>query len=391
MASTRYERLARTEKINKAKLSDLASGQIEEMVLARELLESFDFVTEAHLNTTAYLDYRYKTPYERTENFMRTYQKWYAKQQEQRRGEVGRWIKRTNLSMCSDRAFTCFWRARQHADLLGVPYDRYMISVMGRASEIGTTELPSPNQLYGDDLAPYVEEDLAPLRKSGTIELIPRDCDPRFLVENHMGDPVQRAALDAIEAEIRRAGKAKHADGLYYYMRQRRVIDEAEARRRFDDEVVDEVLSRPASSFERAYEPLELPCMTAPGCFGCHQSTEPACAECPFAVQCVERAGKVHALVLERHGTLDVRGLRIREGNNERKQRERDRKRAGMTMTLQEEKRILRELGDPKLKEKRLKAKERRDKRKQQELEASKPGIGTSKLEPEQPEPRPQG
>src|SRR5207342_1118367 len=118
------------------------------------------------------------------------------------------------LSMWSDREVTSFWHARQHADLLGVPYDRYIISVMNRAIEVGATHLPSPNQLYSDQIAAHVEKDLAPVRAAGTIPLLPRDCNPRFFAENYTGDPVQVAALDAIEAEIHKAGKVRRAGML---------------------------------------------------------------------------------------------------------------------------------------------------------------------------------
>lgn len=389
-SNSRAARFARTERINNARLVDPATAQIEEMALARELLTSEDVNAEVYLSTTAYLDYRYKTPYQRTQDFMRKYQKWYANKQAHRGGR-SRWMRWGNLSMCRDRDFTCFWRARQHADLLGVPYDRYILSVMNRDIERGTTELPAPNQLYSDGLARYVEKELAPLRKSGTIGLLPLDCNPRFFAENFIGDSVQLAALDAIEADVRDAGKVNQVGKLHYYMRQRRLISEHEARRRLGDAMVDAALSERPPSIERPWQPLATQDVACPGCFGCHQSSSPVCSSCPFAVQCVERARQVDGLLLERHGTLDVRALRVRAGNRKRKKRQRERARAGATMTLQEEKRLIRELGNPKLKEKRLKAKVRRDDRRRKEQEVSAPVVEGAKPDPQpQPEPQPQ-
>lgn len=157
------------------------------------------------------------------------------------------------------------------------------------------------------------------------------------------------------------------------------MISEAEARHRLGDELVDAALGERLFNPVRTDQPIE---QGAPGCFGYHRS-EPhtMCGRCPVVSACIERGGAVETVLLERHGTTDLRGLGIREGNRKRKQRERDRKRAGATMTLQEEKRVLRELGDPKLKEKRLKAKVRRDDKKSKQ----------PKEVPKEPEGAPQG
>jgi hypothetical protein len=366
MTIKRDQRLFRTEQITKARQSgDPNAGPIEEMQLAREVLDPTDFEQEAHLATKAHFENRYKTPYERTEAFMRAYQKWYAKRQERRHGKVGRWVPKLHLSMCSNRQITCFWRARQHADLLGVPYEQYIISVMLRATDIGAEELPAPNQLYGDDLQVYVAKDLAPKLASGTIPLMPRDCDPRLFAENYRGDPVQIAALDAIEAEVRKAGKSGQASELAWYMRQEGLISEAEARRRLGDELVDEALDERLLNPVRPSQLIDPDTAIVPGCFG-HRSTDKdtTCHACPVADACQERRDHVMGLLLDAHGTTDVKAKHNREIDRKRKQRQRDRKRLGKALTLQEEKRLLQELANPKLKEKRLKAKIRRDEKK---------------------------
>ncbi|WP_342316127.1 hypothetical protein [Lysobacter sp. FW306-1B-D06B] len=375
------------------KRADPEQGRIEEMCFAREILEPEDFDLEADLATLAYLDYRYMTPYERTEAFMLAYQKWYAIKQRDSRGRVGRRVQRAHLSAWPDARITMFWRARQHADALGVPYGRYIIAAMNKASDDGTSELPAPNQLYSDDVVAHVSKQLAGLFKSGTIPLLPRDCNPRFFSENYTGDPVQRGALDAIEADIRKTGKVNQAARLARYMRESRLISEDEARCRLGDDLVDAALGERLSNPVRPDQPLDEGVATRPGCFGYYRSTpNTMCGSCPVVTACIERSAVVDRVLLERYGTLDIRGLRNREGDRKRKQRERDRKRAGMTMTLQEERRVLRELGNPKLKQKRLKAKERRDgkKAKKQEVPAPEHGGTKSESQPEL-EPQPQG
>src|SRR5687767_8153973 len=92
-------RYLRAERLIKARLADPVSGQIEEMALAREILEPEDFDHEATLATTAYLNYRYMTPFERTQEFALQYQKWYANKQRDTRGRVGRRVTKNHLAM----------------------------------------------------------------------------------------------------------------------------------------------------------------------------------------------------------------------------------------------------------------------------------------------------
>lgn len=65
-----------------------------------------------------------------------------------------------------------------------------------------------------------------------------------------------------------------------------------------------------------------------------------------------------------KHGTTDVRGEKIKAGNRERQRRRRDRQRAGCKFTLQEERRILREAENPRLRDNRLHATQRRNAKK---------------------------
>lgn len=362
MSKNSKDLFLRTQRLIAARLSDPDRGRFEENCFVHEVLDPADLELEAALATTAYMNYRYKTPFQRTEEFALQYQKWYEIKQKKRRGRAGRKAHKSALSMYPNSQITMFWRARQHADALGMPYDRYIIAVMDRANELGTTELPAPNQLYADDMVRHAAKELDVLCKARVVHLLPRDCDPRFFAENYVGDPVQIAALDAIEFEVRALGMNSQAPRLSRYMREQRLISEPEARRRLGDVLVDAALSERLLNPVRSLEPLPDGAHVVPGCFG-HHSSSPAsmCQDCPLAGACAEHVAKVETTLIQRHGTVNVKAMRVRERNRVRKQRERDRKRLGKTMTLQEQERLLRETGNPKLKATRLKAKERRD------------------------------
>lgn len=378
----------RTERLIKARQADSAKGKIEEMALAREILKPADLDEEASLATLAYLHYRYMTPFERTQEFALQYQKWYAIKQRETRGRVGRRTHKDHLAMWPNSYVTTLWRARQRADALGMPYDRYIISGMDRANKRGTSYIPTPNQLYEDAVVADIEKDRDRLRKDGRIELLPRDCNPNFFSENYVADPVQVAARDAITAEILSTGKSRRAAVLARYLRERRLISEADARQRLGNELVDAALDERLVNPVRMDQPIEQGAKPVPGCFGYHRSLpNTMCSVCPVVSTCIERGAVVETVLLKRHGTTDIHGSRTREQNRKRQQRKRDRARAGATMTLQKEKRVLRELGNPKLKEQRLKAKVRRDGKKSKKPEESL----IPKNREDMPQPEPQG
>lgn len=352
--------------------SDPEAGPLAEMQLAHELLDSAYFEHEADLVTTAYMNYRYQTPYQRTESFMLEFQKWYAIKQMDDYGREGRRVKKDSLAMWSKREVASFWRARQHADALGMSYGPYITATMNRAVELGYKRLPAPNQLYTPELLSHaiaVHDNNSASRRYG---LLPNDCDARFFAENFAGDLVQLAALDAIEADVRMAGVSKGARRLAQYMRERRLISEDEARRRLGSELVDAALTERLLNPPRIEHLLVQERGSVPGCLGYHRAINPVCGACPAVSACMDRAGKLTGLLQAKHGTAEVRALKIKEGNRERQQRRRDRARAGMTMTLQEEKRILREIGDHKATKKRQEAKIRRDTKKAERMKGAK-------------------
>lgn len=322
-------------------------GEIAELVSARETIIADMFKEEADLNSSAYLNYRYLSAYKRTELFAKQYQAWYASHQLNYRGRIGKRVKDRQLTSWSRREIAGFWQARRHADALGIPYERYFIGAFHKADALNWKKLPAPNQLYTPEILEAVQDYWVTIQRDRRVDLLPNDRNPRFFAENFIGDKVQVEALDAIQKDIEGASGNRRAGLLCRYMRQERLISESEARLRFGDELVDaaleERLMMPARPDGRV-EDLEP---SNPGCFGMYEgSSHPQCMQCPVASACHERALAVDQALVDRFGTVDVRAGHERELARIRKQRQRKLDREGATMTLQEQKRVLRWLGD---------------------------------------------
>lgn len=353
----------RAQKLANAKATSTEALHIEQVVQARERLTPTDFDHEAELSETAFLPYRYMTPYERTEAFYAAYKAHYTTRFRKRRGRDPYGMAR-NIAALSPRDFTSMWRARQVADSMTAPYDRFVIARFNHADTYGTKQLPTANQIRSDENLWVVENALRDLRDAGRIDPFEGNFDPRFYAINYTGDVQQRAVLDIIEAEVNAAGPASKAKRLARYTNVYEVISDEEAERRFGPELVATAKSEDVGWTSVVPVALDSPQPSPPACIGSYRQMQPICQQCPFKEACVERAETIDAQVMERYGVLNVPALRITEGNRDRKRRQRERERTGATMTDQERARILREAGDPKAKKARKDAKQHRDAKK---------------------------
>lgn len=339
----RVYRHERTMALAKARLSpDTSVGEIAELVAARETIETETFANEADVNSSAYLNYRYMSAYERTDYFAERYQFWYAYHQEHSKWRIGRRHTKHALTAWSRREVAAFWRARQHADAMGIPYDRYFTGAFNYANEKGWSKIPAPNQLYAPEIVGGVLEYWSTIQKDRRVELLPRDCDPRFFAENYVGDKVQIEALDAIQRDVESRGIAFSAGLLSRYMREEKVISEAEARARLGDVLVDEALDERLRNAPRTDHALQQLTPSNPGCFGLYEvKPRPLCLQCPVAMACQDRVQAVEEAMVEKFGSTDPRATHERELARIRKERQRSLDRSGATMTLQEQKRLL--------------------------------------------------
>jgi len=362
------EAYRRAQKLAAARRAGPEALAIEQMVQAREWIAPSDFDEEMELANTAHLAYRYMTPYERTQCFYEAYRRHYTSRFVRRKGREPYGLPE-RLHGVEYGDFTSIWRARQRADALGVPYERFVIALMQDADDNGALELPRPNQLCSDAKLPLLIERLDQQRAEGLFDPFRGDLDPRFYASNFTGDQQQQAALDWMQEQIDKAGAARKPVLLSRYMFTLQVMSEIEAIRRFGQELVDEAKSHRVAFTSRAPVALDSPRPSDPGCFGMRTEGHAICAQCPVANRCAEFRAEVEAGVLERFGVLDVPKERERLATRDRKRRQRERERSGAVMTDQEVRRVLKEAGDLKVIKKRESDKTRREEKKRKSPE----------------------
>lgn len=358
----------RAQKLAAAKRAGAEALATEQLVQAREWIAPSDFNEEPELANSAHLAYRYMNPYDRTQCFYEAYRRHYT----------SRFVRRTGRNPANSPErfsgleagdFTSIWRARQRADALGVPYERFVVALMQDADDNGTLELPRPNQLCSDAELPLLIERLDQQRAAGLFDPFRGDFDPRFYAVNFTGDQQQQAALDWMQEQIDRAGSARKAVLISRYMRTDQVMSEAEAIRRFGQELVDEAKAHRGGYTSREAVVLDSPTPSDPGCFGMRMEGDLICSECPAVHRCNERRAEVEAGIMARFGVSDVPRERARVAARDRKRRQRERQREGAAMTDQERRRVLKEAGNPRVIGKREKDKVRRDEKKRKSRE----------------------
>lgn len=353
----------RAKKLAAAKKVGSDALTTEQMVQAREWLAPSDFDEEPDFARSAHLSYRYMNPYERTQNFYEAYRKHYVARFVRREGrEPHGFADRIHGLEAGD--FTSIWRARQRADAMGVPYERYVIELMLDADANGTRQLPRPNQLCSDSKLPMLLERLEQKRAEGFFDPFAGHFDPRFYAVNFVDDQQQLDALAWIEEQIAKAGRARKPVLLRRFMCVEQLISEAEATRRFGQELADEAKAHRGGYTSRTPVVLEAPGPSDPACFGMRTEGHAICSQCPVAQRCTEFRAEVEERVQERFGVLNVPKERKRVAARDRKRRQRERERSGAAMTDQELHRVLKEAGDPKVIQRREKDKQRRDRKK---------------------------
>ena len=222
------ETYRRAQKLAAAKKSGPEVLAKEQMVQAREWISPNDFDEEPELANSARLAYRFMTPYERTQCFYEAYRRHYTSRFTRRKGREPYGLPE-RLNGVESGDFTSLWRARQRADAMGVPYERFVIELMREADANGTRQLPRPNQLCSDSKLPMLIERLEEKRAEGAFDPFAKDFDPRLYAVNFVGDRQQLDALAWIEEQIAKAGKARKPVLLSRFMCVEQVISEAEA------------------------------------------------------------------------------------------------------------------------------------------------------------------
>lgn len=298
----------------------------EELVLARTVVPAEHFDAEPELLNTSFVPYRLMSPYKRTQEFGRIFDEMYREYRKRYLAKDTHLRPRNFLYSWPDADIVALWQARQHADLLGLPYQYFLRQAFEYCFAAGYKRCPAPNQIWRDRVVEAVElaakEGVGP---SALREYRPAALHPTFLAENYRGYPVQIAAHEDLVA------KAKQFPDFFklgVMLMQDKIMPEQVARERFGDEQVEKVLAG-----YRPFNPRQLgnpsPSEAEPlrGCFGTHQGASTVCQECPVATACASLKAEVGATLTKKFGAEAPRAVKRTSDATERKRRQRERER----------------------------------------------------------------
>lgn len=296
-----------------------------QMLLARSVVPKDKLVGESDLLQHVFVPYRYMSAYERTQEFARTYARMYREYYLRHYGREPYMATRRLLSSWYPGEINCLWQARQEADLMGIPYTLYLrIAFKATLEEIGYQQNPTPNQLLQPRVVKAIRE---ANKRSGDLAAVkayePSRLNPMFLAENYIGDPIQIAAHDDLEARIKR-----HSDyfKLGVVMLQDKIMPEHVARARFGDERVDRTIAEFQPSDPRVADGSKsAPSIPVLGCFLNYRDASPVCQGCAVKAQCQVQSDGITENLMRRYGTDDPWKAKRRSDATERKRRQRER------------------------------------------------------------------
>ena len=134
----------------------------------------------------------------------------------------------------NSRELSGFWRARQHADAIGMPYELYIELAMEGLMRISRSFLPRPTQLYGDMA-------LEAAQKGWRERLDSRlyvANDPRYRNDRFEGTPAQVAHRNFMLDQIGKRANRAHLVAQYVWKDP--VLTEGEVVGRFGPEILDQ-------------------------------------------------------------------------------------------------------------------------------------------------------
>ena len=212
----------------------------------------------------------------------------------------------SNGLLKSGRQFTSFWRARQFADRLGVPYDVFFEYSMELLMRAGWERLPHINQLTAGKHRPRI----AAAVKTGWQEHLDNFLmiseAPQYTVPSFIGLHSQKDHRDWIIAEMKRVHGQPWRIADVWLTRQ--LFSESCVKHAWDEER----LTRAREQFSGALPPTVaksniwdvLPsCLGLPGAFDA--STH--CSDCKFKRFCAVLADMALEGVEEQTGSVDQR------------------------------------------------------------------------------------
>ena len=194
---------------------------------------------EVPLMGTKWFDYRQLTAVQATYLFADRYREAFKRflrvHVDAQRAEFIKVLKHEDLFECKPSVITGLWRARQHADAFGMPYEDYLEDALTSSFDVMREYLPQAHMLYTDRIIGYVQ-DRWEQRQRAKLYLAE---SPLYMVENYRGLPAQNSYHEWLftQAELR-ANRAQILSELVY---GRNLLPEEKMIARYDADLVREV------------------------------------------------------------------------------------------------------------------------------------------------------
>jgi hypothetical protein len=160
---------------------------------------------EVPLMSTKWFDYRQLTPVQATylfaDRYREAFKQNFRRYVDYARADYVKALRREDLFKCEPTIVSGIWRARQHADAMGIPYEDYLADALNRAMRVHREFLPKPTQLYTDAIVEYVQERWEQ-RQRAKLYVAESDL---YMNQNYLGLPAQNAHHEWLftQAELR--------------------------------------------------------------------------------------------------------------------------------------------------------------------------------------------
>jgi hypothetical protein len=271
-----------------------------------------DLILERELHSCKWFDYRFISPSEATAIFRKTYQ------------EVYRWKYSHNFDTEESKRkfgtragapeehrgeFTAFWRARQFADQLGMPYEIFLDAAFDALLTADRKRLPYINQLYGK----YAERIAA-----SAWDRWQEHCGsrlmfsplPHYKTGSFVGLAAQVAHQDWVLEQLKTRSDGAIGQACFVL----RIVPEERAKLAFGEVRLENGRAHVADEVPEAYEAYTLrqilpSCAMLPGVL---DPSSPECSTCQLARFCAGAEAAVLRKVIADTGVADPEGVRRR-------------------------------------------------------------------------------
>jgi hypothetical protein len=302
-------------------------------IIARYISKE-DGVFERGLMETKWFDYRFMSPLTATNEFVRNYvaayrRKWgksFSTEEASHKLAI-----RGGYWRSSQTEFISFWRARQFADELGVPYDQFCDHALEVLLRKGYTRPARPNQLYAEKNKWAIAEQVMAAWQEycSDVDFMTSKL-PQYHLENFRGQPAQHAHQDWVVEQIRR--RDMRVGAIVKACLEDNVLPASRARFEFGPTRFERAREEAANmaqpgSLGRAVDDHEL----RPSCFGvlhAYDGAAPACEACLFSRHCKSMTDTLSRHIVSRFGGDDPVLARKQSMTRKRVNLHRARKRA---------------------------------------------------------------